>query len=129
MMPPDYAAIGVAAIGATIGALLAMAKFPEESRSATYAKGACSWLFSIGFSPAIFQGLVAEQYLPPRAEAMVALSVTLSFSAWVTLEIVHGIWLRYVRRRLESALNLPPRSPPKRCATDAKFAKGEKDRD
>lgn len=124
MAPPDYAAIGVAVIGGIIGSLLAMAKFPEVTRSATYAKGACCWLFAVAFAPATFQYLAAHGYIPPLAEVMVALSAAMSFSAWASMEVVHKIWLRYVRKKLEATLNLPPQPTPRRRSTDpAKFAK------
>lgn len=83
--PPDWAGVGAAAIGGVIGALLSMAIFREEERRATWIKGGVSLLTSVAFAPFLFQLLVDRGTLPPRAEAAVALSTFLSFTAWALL--------------------------------------------
>lgn len=122
---PDWAGVGAAGIGGAIGALLSMGIFREEERRVTWIKGGVSLLTSIAFSPFLFQLLVEGGTLPPRAEAAVALSTFLSFTAWALLQLIHVLWLRWVKKRLEEALGLPPAPPPRRRAGDAKFGKRE----
>lgn len=118
--PPDWAGVGAAAIGGVIGALLSMAIFREEERRATWIKGGVSLLTSVAFAPFLFELLVDRGTLPPRAEAAVALSTFLSFTAWALLQLVHAIWLKWVRKRLEEVLGLPPARTPSRRAADRK---------
>lgn len=113
MAPPDYAALGVAAIGGVIGGYLSVSIMPEERavanpekrRRSIAAKWAVSTLTSIAITPFLFQrwtdaaeGAVA--ILPKSAEAMLALSTAVAFVAWGTLFIGQWAWRKWLKGRL-----------------------------
>lgn len=113
MAPPDFAALGVAAIGGVIGGYLSVSIMPEERamqdpdkrRRSLAAKWAVSTLASIAFTPFLFQRWteVADGVVPilPRsAEAMLALSSAVAFVAWGSLFICQWAWQRWLKDKL-----------------------------
>lgn len=121
ILPPDYGALGVAAIGGIIGGFLSVAIVPEaptETRKSIGLKWAVSSLTSISITPFLFQrlthetvnaaGVVDIPMLPNTAEAMLALSTAVAFVAWVTLRIGQAAWAWFLRGYLRSNNALPP---------------------
>lgn len=136
IVPPDYAALGVAAIGGVIGGFLSVSIVPEavwESRRSLGVKWAVSTLTSITLTPFLFQrwtqpavdAACAElrpalecvktaALLPNTAEAMLALSTSVAFLAWISLRLAQAAWERRLRRLI---LGSDPH-PPQRRASD-----------
>jgi hypothetical protein len=130
ILPPDYGALGVAAIGGIIGGFLSVAIVPEapsETRRSIGLKWAVSSLTSIAITPFLFQRLthavtietaagvrVIEASLPNTAEAMLALSTVVAFVAWVTLRLGQAAWSQWFSGWFGSVL--PP--APRRRRTD-----------
>jgi hypothetical protein len=116
--PADYRAMGVAAIGAIIGGLIAARMFRDETQPLEWMWGV-STLASVAFSPFLFDylsipvydslgQLIRAEILPRSVSAMLALSTAVAMGAWGTLKAIHAGWTRYVKRRIENAI------PPKR---------------
>jgi hypothetical protein len=128
IMPPDYGALGVAAIGGIIGGFLSVAVVPEaptETRRSIGLKWAVSSLTSITITPFLFQRLshpevnaagILVQFLPNTAEAMLAMSTMVAFVAWLTLRIGQAAWAWFLRGYLRGHGALPPE--PRRRRTD-----------
>lgn len=131
ILPPDYAALGVAGIGGIIGGYLSVAILPEsknETRRTLGMKWAVSSLTSVTMTPFLFQRLthatydaagavIAEETLPNTAEAMLALSTTVAFVAWATLRIAQAAWDRWIRKKVDAI------APPRRWAADREKGK------
>lgn len=112
--PADYRALGVAAIGAIIGGLIAARMFRDESQPLEWMWGV-STLASVAFSPALFDylsipvydamgQLIRAEILPRSVSMMLALSTGVAMVAWGSLKAVHAGWLRYVKRRIDNAI-------------------------
>ena len=114
ILSPDYAAIGVATVGGVIGGYLSVSIIPDfsvETRRTIAVKWSTATLTSIATTPFLFQrlsnhtidsaGKVVEAVLPATAEAMLALSTTVAFVAWVTLLTCQVLWQKYIKRKLE----------------------------
>lgn len=138
ILPPDYGALGVAALGGIIGGFLSVALVPEvptETRRSIGLKWAVSSLTSIAITPFLFQKLsnptvsVAGDIVAPMlqntAEAMLALSTVVAFVAWVTLRIGQAAWAWVVRGWLRSHGALPP--TPRRRRTDNELTKADRE--
>lgn len=111
--PADYRAIGVAAIGAIIGGLIAARMFRDESQPIEWMWGV-STLAGVAFSPALFDYLSVPAYtadgqilraeiIPRSVSMMLALSTLVAMLAWGTIKAGHAGWMRYVRARFASA--------------------------
>lgn len=109
---PDYAALGVAAIGATIGGFLSVAATPasfQETRRTAAIKWGVSSLASIAFTPWLFQNAVhhpvqtAGVTIPVAntAEAMLALSTAVACVAWVTIQLAQLAYAKWLKKKLE----------------------------
>jgi hypothetical protein len=126
ILPPDYGALGVAAIGGIIGGFLSVAIVPEaptETRRSIGLKWAVSSMTSIAITPFLFQRLthavtiesgsgnvrVIEASLPNTAEAMLALSTVVAFVAWVTLRLGQAAWSRWFSGWFAGVLPPPQR--------------------
>jgi hypothetical protein len=114
ILPPDYSALGVAAIGGIIGGFLSVAIIPEapiETRRSIGLKWAVSSLTSITLTPFLFQwlttasvteaGAVVAPTLHNTAETMLALSTVVAFVAWVTLRLAQGAYARWMAGKLD----------------------------
>lgn len=126
MSPPDYAALGVAALGGIIGGFLSVAIMPEppvrnptpekpdKRRRSVAAKWAVSTLTSISITPFLFQRWaqpVAEAgeavragILPNSAEAMLALSTAVAFLAWGTLFLLQVAWRKWISNKIKDEI-------------------------
>ena len=107
--PADYRALGVAAIGAIIGGLIAARMFrtkdaPSEPLETMWA---ISTLAGIAFSPALFDYLstpafnaagevIRAEVIPRSVSMMLALSTGVAATAWGTLKAAHTAWLKIV---------------------------------
>lgn len=112
--PPDYRAIGVAAIGAVIGGLIAARVFRDRRRgdSPEWTWG-ISTLTSIAFSPAIFDYLstplmspdgatvLASAVLPKSASMMLATATTIAICSWGLLKLLHKNIIGGAKAKLE----------------------------
>lgn len=138
LVPPDYSALGVAAIGGVIGGFLSVSIVPEansESRRTLSVKWAVSTLTSIAITPFLFQrwtrvsvdpacaALKAMAECAPvpallsnTAEAMLALSTTVAFLAWITLRLLQLAWEKRLRK---AVLGSDPPAPQRRAADKA----------
>lgn len=109
--PPDYGALGVAAIGGVIGGFLSVAIVPAEkgeTRRTVGLKWGVSSLTSISLTPFLFQRLTAHANaagelptLTNTAEAMLALSTVVGFGAWVALQLAQVAWHKWAARKLD----------------------------
>lgn len=141
IMPPDYAALGVAAIGGIIGGFLSVSIVPEsasETRRSVGVKWAVSTLTSITITPFLFQRWtqptadpacaavksldcpMLAAMLPNTAEAMLALSTSVAFIAWVSLRLAQAAWERWLRGWLLGPAPAPKRN---RRASDGEDAR------
>lgn len=125
ILPPDYSALGVAAIGGIIGGFLSVAIVPEaptETRRSIGLKWAVSSLTSITITPFLFQqltephvteaGVVVAPMLRATAESMLALSTVVAFVAWVSLRLAQAAWARWMAGKIDVV------APPRRRARD-----------
>jgi len=114
ILPPDFAALGVAAIGGIIGGFLSVAIVPEaptETRRSIGLKWAVSSLTSITITPFLFQrmtqaianaaGELIPPMLPNTAEAMLALSTAVAFVSWITLRLGQAAWARWIASKID----------------------------
>jgi len=114
ILPPDYGALGVAAIGGIIGGFLSVAMVPEaptETRRSIGLKWAVSSLTSIALTPALFQhlssttvdqsGVVFAAVLHNTAESMLALSTAVAFVSWVSLRLVQAAYAKWLLGKLQ----------------------------
>lgn len=134
ILPPDYSALGVAAIGGIIGGFLSVAIVPEaptETRKTIGLKWAVSSLTSITITPFLFQRLthasivqsaegakVVDPVLPNTAEAMLALSTVVAFLAWVSLRLAQAAWTRWFAGWFRDRGALPPLPAQRRRKAD-----------
>ena len=117
--PTDYRAIGVAAIGAIIGGLLAarLLRKTLKDESMEWIWGV-STLASIAFSPALFDVLstplvvdeVVKQaaVIPRSASMMLALSTAVAISGWGILAFIQVAVIGTIRNWCEKLGILPP---------------------
>lgn len=111
--PADYRAIGVAAIGAIIGGLIAARMFRnKETKEPLEMMWGISTLAGVAFSPALFDylstpvvdhsGQVIRSTIIPRGETyMLALSTATAMASWGTLRVLHQGWTKIVKKWLE----------------------------
>lgn len=111
ILPPDYKSLGVAAIGAVIGGLVAARMFRNEQREPLEWMWALSSMMGIAVAPATFDwmstprivegAVMAAPMIDRTANNLLALSFTISMVSWGTAKVLHKGWIEVVRKWLD----------------------------
>jgi hypothetical protein len=110
--PADYRAIGVAAIGAIIGGLIAARVFRSKDQEPLEWMWGVSTLAGIAFSPALFDYLsipvydvtghmVRAEVIPRSVSMMLALSTAVAAFSWGGLKAINSAWQKHFKVWLE----------------------------
>lgn len=111
ILPPDLNALGVAAIGAVIGGLVAAKMFRDETGEPLEWMWALSSMMGIVFAPAVFDWLsmprmdgstvVAAAMIDRTGNNLLAVSATISMVSWGTAKVLHKGWIEVVKRWID----------------------------
>lgn len=111
MLPPDYKALGVAAIGAVIGGLVAARMFRDEQHEPLEWMWALSSMMGIVMAPALFDWMstprvvegaaMTAPMIDRTANNLLALSFVISMVSWGTAKVLHKGWIEVVKKWID----------------------------